>query len=182
MGTSIVVQEEILAQQIYILRGKRVMFDYDLANLYEIETRGLKQQVRRNMERFPEDFMFELTREEWEEVITNCDNISIYSRYKPFPPFAFTEQGVSMLSSVLHSRRAILVNIAIMRAFVNLRRLIEANNDLVKRIDSMEERYDKKFALVFEAIKELIRQENEPREMIGYKLPGTGSINPGKKS
>ena len=82
-----------------------------------------------------------------EEVITNCDNLSIYSRYKPFPPFAFTEQGVAMLSSVLHSRRAILVNIAIMRAFVNLRRLIEANNELVKRIDSMEERYDKKFAL-----------------------------------
>jgi len=175
METSVAVQEEILAQQIYILRGNRVMFDYDLANLYEIETRVLKQQVRRNRERFPEDFMFELTREEWEDVITNCDNLSIYSRYKPFPPFTFTEQGVSMLSSVLHSRRAILVNIAIMRAFVNLRRLIEANNDLVKRIDSMEERYDKKFALVFEAIKELIRQENEPREMIGYKLPGSGS-------
>jgi hypothetical protein len=80
-----------------------------------------------------------------------------------------------MLSSVLHSRRAILVNIAIMRAFVSLRRLIDANNDLAKRIDSMEEKYDKKFAIVFEAIKELIRQENEPREMIGYKLPGSGS-------
>jgi hypothetical protein len=182
METSIVVQEEILAQQIYILRGKRVMFDYDLANLYEIETRVLKQQVRRNRERFPEDFMFELTRKEWEEVITICDNLSIYSRYKPFPPFAFTEQGVAMLSSVLRSKRAIMVNIAIMRAFVKLRQLLESNKDLAKRIDALEERYDKKFLLVFEAIKELIRQDNEPREMIGYKLPGTGLINPGKKS
>jgi hypothetical protein len=128
------------------------------------------------MERFPEDFMFELTREEWEEVITNCDNLSVYSRYKPFPPFAFTEQGVAMLSSVLRSRRAIIVNIAVMRAFVNLRRLIDSNNELVKRIDSMEDRYDKKFALVFEAIKELIRQDNEPREMIGYKLQGSGIV------
>ena len=162
-----------LAQQIYFLRGRKVMFDFDLARLYDMETRVLKQQVRRNTDRFPEDFMFELAREEWEEVITNCDNLSFYSRFKPFPPFAFTEQGVAMLSSVLRSKRAIMVNIAIMRAFVNLRQMIDANKDLIKRIDSMEEKYDKKFAMVFEAIKELIREENQPREMIGYKIPGT---------
>jgi len=115
--------------------------------------------------------MFELTREEWEKVITICDNLSIHSRFKPFPPFAFTEQGVAMLSSVLRSKRAIMVNIAIMRAFVNLRQLIDANKDLVRRIDSMEEKYDRKFMLVFEAIKELIREENRPREKVGIKSP-----------
>ena len=164
------VSEESLVQSIYLIRGKKVMLDFDLAQLYGIETRVLKQQVRRNKDRFPDDFMFELTREEWEEVITNCDNLSIYSRYKPFPPFAFSEQGVAMLSSVLRSTRAIMVNIAIMRAFVNLRQLIDANKDLIKRIDSLEEKYDKNFQLVFEAIKELIREENKPRQKIGYKV------------
>jgi hypothetical protein len=173
MENTILVPVEELAQQIFILRGKKVMFDFSLAQLYDMETRVLKQQVRRNSDRFPEDFLFELTRDEWEEVITNCDNLSINNRYKPFPPFAFTEQGVAMLSSVLRSQRAIMVNIAIMRAFVRLRQLIDANRDLVKRIDSMEEKYDQKFKLVFEAIKELIREENQPREMIGYKIPGS---------
>jgi|WetSurMetagenome_2_1015567.scaffolds.fasta_scaffold356666_2 hypothetical protein len=170
MVENLSVSEESLVQSIYLIRGKKVMLDFDLAQLYGIETRVLKQQVRRNKDRFPDDFMFELTREEWEEVITNCDNLSIYSRYKPFPPFAFSEQGVAMLSSVLRSKRAIMVNIAIMRAFVNLRQLIDANKDLIKRIDSLEERYDKNFRLVFEAIKELIREERKPRQKIGYRI------------
>jgi hypothetical protein len=134
METPVGIQEENLAQRIYLLRGKKVMFDFDLAKLYDLETRVLKQQVRRNMERFPEDFMFELSREEWEQVITNCDNLSVYSRFKPFPPFAFTELGVAMLSSVHNSKKAIMVNIAIMRAFVNLRQLIDTNKDLIQRI------------------------------------------------
>jgi len=149
------------------------MLDFHLAQLYGIETRALKQQVRRNVDRFPDDFMFELTRDEWETLITNCDNLSNDNRFKPFPPFAFTEQGVAMLSSVLRSKKAVLVNIAIMRAFVNLRQLIDTNKDLIKRIDSLEEKYDQKFKLVFEAIKELVREENKPREKIGYKIPGT---------
>jgi hypothetical protein len=173
METSIGIQEEYLAQRIFLLRGKKVMFDFDLAKLYDLETRVLKQQVRRNRERFPDDFMFDLTREEWDQVITNCDNLSIYSRFKPFPPFAFTEQGVAMLSSVLKSKRAVMINIAIMRAFVNLRQLIDTNKDLIRRIDSLEEKYDKKFLLVFEAIKELIRAENQPRKRVGYKIPGS---------
>ncbi|MEI6681118.1 MAG: ORF6N domain-containing protein [Bacteroidota bacterium] len=175
METLLTFNAEELTRQIYFLQGRRVMFDFDLAELYGMETRVLKQQVRRNKDRFPDDFMFELTREEWEEVITNCDNLSIYSRFKPFPPFAFTEQGVAMLSSVLRSKRAIMVNIAIMRAFVNLRQLIDANKELIRRIDSLEEKYDKKFMLVFEAIKELIREEEKPREKIGYKFPGKGT-------
>jgi hypothetical protein len=175
MEHSMPVPVEELAQQIFFLRGKKVMFDFDLARLYEIETRVLKQQVRRNPDRFPDAFMFELTREEWEEVITICDNLSINSRFKPFPPFVFTEQGVAMLSSILRSKRAIMVNIAIMRTFVHLRQLIDANKDMIRRIDALEEKYDKNFALVFEAIKELIREENKPRQKIGYLIGGQKS-------
>ena len=164
---------ELLVQSIFLIRGKEVMLDFDLAILYGLETRSLKQQVKRNQERFPIDFMFQLTKIEWAELITNCDKFPEKIRHYPLPPLAFTEQGVAMLSSVLHSKRAIHVNIAIMRAFVNLRQLIDTNKALLSRIDSMEEKYDKKFLLVFEAIKELIRQENEPREKIGYKIPGT---------
>jgi hypothetical protein len=173
MENIVSIPAEDLIQQIFYLRGKKVMFDYDLATLYDMETRVLKQQVRRNLDRFPNDFMFELTRNEWEEVITNCDNLSVYSRYKPFPPFAFTEQGVAMLSSVLRSKRAISVNIVIMRAFVQLRQLLESNKELVQRIDELEGKYDKQFQIVFDAIRKMIRQENEPREKIGYRIQGS---------
>jgi hypothetical protein len=173
MGNSLSVSEELLVQSIYMVRGKKVMLDFDLASLYLVETRTLKQQVKRNKDRFPPDFMFQLTNIEWHELITNCDKFPDKIRHYPSQPFAFTEHGVAMISSVLRSKRAILVNIAIMRAFINLRQLIDVNKDLIRRIDSLEERYDHKFDLVFEAIKELIRQENEPREMIGYKIPGS---------
>lgn len=166
------VTEELLIQSIFLIRGTKVMLDFDLANLYGVETRILKQQVKRNLSRFPHDFMFQLTKTEWIELITNCDKFPENIRHYPLPPLAFTEQGVAMLSSVLRSKRAITVNIAIMRAFVNLRQLMDANKDLAKRIDSLEDKYDRKFHLVFEAIKELLRQENEPREMIGYKIQG----------
>jgi hypothetical protein len=155
MEKTLPIPTEELAQQIFFLREKKVMFDFDLARLYDMETRILKQQVRRNIDRFPNDFMFELTREEWDKVITNCDNLSVYSRFKPFPPFAFTEQGVAMLSSVLRSKRAIMVNIAIMRAFVNLRQLIDANKDLIRRIDSLEEKYDKSLSSFSRLLKNL---------------------------
>lgn len=175
MEELLTVQAEELSQQIYFLRGKKVMFDFDLATLYEMETRVLKQQVRRNIDRFPGDFMFELTRDEWDKVITICDNLSVYSRYKPFPPFAFTEQGVAMLSSVLRSKRAIIVNIAIMRAFVKLRKLIDSNRDLAARIDTLESKYDLQFRQVFEAIRQLIGIKNKPMRKIGYKIPGMQS-------
>ncbi len=173
MENNLSVSEELLVHSIYLIRGKKTMLDFDLASLYHLETRTLKQQVKRNLERFPPDFMFQLTKPEWNELITNCDKFPESIRHYPKPPLAFTEQGVAMLSSVLRSKRAIIVNIAIMRAFVNLRQLIDANKNLIKRIDSLEEKVDKKFLLVFEAIKELIKQENEPREMIGYKITGT---------
>ncbi len=173
MDKNVITHPDEMMHKIYYLRGKKVMFDFDLAEMYGIETRGLKQQVRRNMDRFPEDFMFELSKTEWEEVITICDNLSINNRYKPFPPFAFTEQGVAMLSSVLRSKQAIMVNIAIMRVFVTLRQMIESNKELVQRINELERKYDSQFRVVFEAIRNMITRKNEPRERIGYKIPGS---------
>jgi hypothetical protein len=114
-----------IESKIFLIRNQKVMLDFDLASLYDVETRVLKQAVRRNSERFPADFMFQLTKNEWFELITNCDKLNNL-KYSPSLPFAFTEQGVAMLSTVLKSRKAILVNIEIMRAFVKIREIISS--------------------------------------------------------
>ena len=143
--------------------------DRDLAELYGVETRLLKQAVRRNRKRFPEDFMFELTKQEFEDwrsqfVISNSDKMGL--RYRPM---AFTEQGVAMLSSVLNSDRAIEMNIAIMRAFVQLRKMIAFNEELARKLDELEEKYDEQFRIVFEAIHALIEQDEKPPKKIGFE-------------
>ena len=144
------------------------MFDFHIAALYGVETRALKQQVKRNMERFPEDFMFPLTPTEWSQLITNCDNL-LSARYSPALPYVFTEQGVSMLSSVLRSEKAIQVNIAIMRAFVHMRELLEENRDLRLQLEQLESKYDQQFAIVFEAIRKLMGlEEKADRPRIGF--------------
>jgi hypothetical protein len=168
MEKALIISEENVAGRIYFVRGMKVMFDFDLASLYGVETRALKQQVKRNQIRFPEDFMFQLTKIEWNELITNCDKLAINLRHLPFPPYAFTELGVAMLSSVLKSHKAILVNIEIMRTFVQLRKLIYTNKELSIRIDKLEKRYDKKFKLVFTVIRKMI-EEPIKRTTIGYK-------------
>ncbi len=162
------LKPEKIASQIFFIKGEKVMLDFHLAVLYEVETRALKQQIRRNINRFPEDFMFQLTKAEWREVITNCDNLSTY-KFSPFPPFAFTEQGVAMLSSVLRSKKAIEVNIAVMRTFVQLRKLMDSNKELKRKIETLEKKYDEQFQIVFNAIKKLIHQESKPRKPIGFK-------------
>lgn len=160
-------KEQKIASQIYLIRGEQVMLDFDLAQLYGVETRVLKQTVKRNMIRFPEDFMFELTTGEWSNLRSQIVTSSWGgSRYQPF---AFTEQGVAMLSGILKSQQAVEVNIAIMRTFVQLRKLMDSNKDLSKKIESLEKKYDEKFQMVFEAIKKLIHQENQPRKLIGFK-------------
>lgn len=139
-----IVTSELIVRKIYLIREQKVMLDRDLAELYEVETRALNQAVRRNAERFPEDFVFSLTREE----IMNLSQtvISSGNRMKHAPNvFVFTEQGVAMLSSVLRSKRAMHVNIAIMRAFVKLRQLIASNKELVQRLDELEKKYDSQF-------------------------------------
>lgn len=112
-----------IQSRIYEIRGQKVMLDFDLAELYQVETRVLKQAVKRNLDQFPDDFMFTLTKAEWKEVITICDNLPSGMKFSPVTPFAFTEQGVAMLSGVLKSKAAKLMNISIMRAFVILRQL-----------------------------------------------------------
>lgn len=150
------------------------MLDFDLAEMYEVENRALKQAVKRNMDRFPSDFMFQLSKKEWQEVITNCDNLPEGIKFSPATPFAFTEQGVSMLSSILRSKKAILVNIAIMRAFVVLRQYALSHKDLTTKLEELEKKYNKQFKDVYEAINYLLQNDKQEKEFkerkkIGFK-------------
>lgn len=148
------ISVEVIAAKILLIRGKRVMLDRDLAKLYEVDTGQLTRQVRRNIDRFPGDFMFQLTRNELQNLICHFGTSSWGGTRKL--PYAFTEQGVAMLSGVLHSKRAISVNIQIMRAFIQLKRMLLTNADLRRKIEEMEKKYDKQFLIVFEAIKKLL--------------------------
>ena len=152
---------ENIPSSIHWIRGEKVIMDRDLATLYGIETRALKQAVRRNAERFPEDFMFQLTEEEVEMMVSQ-NVIPNKSAFGGALPMVFTEQGVAMLSSVLRSPQAVQVNIAIMRTFVQLRSIMDNNQELAAKINALEERYDEQFTLVFEAIKSLLDAEENP--------------------
>jgi membrane-associated protease RseP (regulator of RpoE activity) len=162
------LKETNIASYIYFIRGEKVMLDVDLANLYEVETRALKQSVKRNIDRFPSDFMFELTDTEIGFVVSQ-KLIPSKKYFGGSKPFAFTEQGVAMLSGILKGERAVSVNIAIMRTFVKLRQLIQGHKDLISKIDKLEEKYDNQFRIVFTALKQLIREDNKPRPRIGFK-------------
>ncbi len=160
-----------IQQSIYLIRGQEVMIDADLAKLYGVPTKRLNEQVKRNIERFPEDFMFQMTKEElenWRSQIatSNPSKAKMGLRRKPY---VFTEQGVAMLSSVLSSPVAVQVNIQIMRAFVQFRRLLTTNKELLEKITAMEEKYDKQFRIVFEAIRSMIEQKTTKRQ-IGFEV------------
>lgn len=164
----------LIKTKIHNIQGNRVMLDFDLAALYDVETRVLKQAVRRNLKRFPEDFMFQLSKEEWHEVITNCDNLPGTIKYSPATPFAFTEQGVAMLSSVLNNDKAIDVNISIMRAFVALRQHLTDYTILKDQIAQLEKGMDVKFKDIHQALNYLLQNDKvqidqQYRERIGYK-------------
>jgi hypothetical protein len=168
------MQLEKIQTKIYEIRGQKVMLDFDLAEMYEVENRVLKQSVKRNPDRFPDDFMFQLTKIEWQEVITNCDNLPEGVKFSPATPFAFTEQGVSMLSSVLKSKKALQVNIAIMRAFVFMRQYALTHKDLTEKLQELENKYDKQFKDVYDAINFLLQKDNQEteqkqRKRIGFK-------------
>ncbi len=143
------------------------MLDFQLADLYQVETRALKQAVRRNVERFPEDFMFELSSDEIEELVSQ-NVIPGFGKLGGAIPMAFTEQGVSMLSSVLRSKRAVDVNIAIMRAFVRLRELLATNADLVRKLEQIEKKYDGQFRIVFDAIRQLMASPSKSPHEVGF--------------
>jgi hypothetical protein len=162
------VSIEVIAAKIILMRGKRVMLDNDLAKLYEVDTRQLTRQVRRNLERFPADFMFQLTKGEFQNLMCQFGTSSWGGTRKL--PYAFTEQGVAMLSGVLHSKRAIHVNIQIMRAFTQLRRMLLTNQALKRKIEEMEKKYNKQFVIVFEAIKRLLEPPPmKQKRIIGFQ-------------
>lgn len=154
---------EAVAGMIHWIRGQKVILDWDLAKLYGVETRALKQAVRRNRERFPGDFMFELNGDEMNDLVSQSV-IPHLRQLGGAPPMAFTEQGVAMLSSVLRSPRAVEVNIAIMRTFVQLRTLMDGNRELARKIDSLEARYDEQFRVVFEAIRGLLADDQDRKQ------------------
>jgi len=162
------IPAERIRQAILFLRGQKVMLDRDLAALYGVETRALNQAVKRNADRFPADFMFELTREEIMRIsqsVTSSGDVKFSKKV-----YAFTEQGVAMLSSVLHSARAIQVNIAIMRAFVQLRQLLATHEELARHLAEMEKKYDTQFKVVFDAIRQLMAPPEPSRKQIGFHV------------
>lgn len=182
------LKPENVAPLVFLVRGEKVMFDADLAKLYGVTTKALNQALRRNRNRFPVDFAFQLTKREhelirsqivtgsaqdvetegppgnWSQIVTSSQK----HRGTAYRPYAFTEQGVPMLSSVLRSARAVEVNIAIMRTFVQLRRLMDTNRDLARKIEALEKKYDEQFAVVFEAIKQLIAPPEPSKKQIGF--------------
>lgn len=163
------VPMERIEKSILLIREKRVMIDADLASLYGVTTKRLKEQVRRNLDRFPPDFMFELTAEESAEVVANCDHLRKLM-FSPYLPFVFTEHGALMLANVLNSPRAVKVSLQIVRTFVHLRELLASNAELSRRLDALEERYDKQFKVVFDAIRQLLQPPEKPKNPIGFRI------------
>jgi len=163
------VPVERIARAILILRGHRVMLDADLAALYEVETRALIQAVKRNIERFPADFMFQLDADETERLRSQTVILKTgRGQHRKYLPYVFTEQGVAMLSSVLRSPRAVQVNIEIMRAFVRLRQMLQADAQMAKKLAALEKKYDAQFRVVFDAIRELMATPVKPKRRIGF--------------
>ncbi len=156
-----------IRQSIFLIRRQKVILDAHLAELYAVETRALIQAVTRNASRFPRDFMFQLSKSEFANLRSQTVMSSLWGGRR-IAPYAFTEQGVAMLSSVLRSKRAVAVNVQIMRTFVQLRRMVGEHADLANRIAELEERYDGKFQVVFDAIRGLIAPREKPRKRIGY--------------
>lgn len=164
-----IAREETIVSLIYVIRGQKVMLDEDLAAMYEVSTSNLNKAVKRNPDRFPNDFMFQLTKEEFERLRFQVGTSKESSRGgRRYLPYAFTEQGVSMLSSVLKSKRAVQVNIQIVRTFVRLRQMLLENTELARRLDALEKRYDGQFKIVFEAIRQLMQPEEKSKRRIGF--------------
>jgi len=166
-STRSVIPKERIEQRIYFLHGDKVMLSMDLASLYRVAPRALIQALKRNIDRFPSDFMSQLTPEEF-QILKSQIVTSSWGGLRRAIPYAFTEQGVAMLSSVLRSRRAVRVNIEIMRAFVRLRQMLATNEDLSRKLDLLEKKYDAQFKVVFDAIRELMRPPEPRQRPIGF--------------
>jgi len=169
MSSIDLIPDEKIEKAIYLIRGEKVMLDHDLALLYGVETKVLNRAVKRNLQRFPSDFMFQLTAEEADRLRCQIGTSNEGRGGRRYLPYVFTEQGVAMLSSVLNSERAILVNIEIMRAFVKLRQMLASNAELSRRLDELESKYDKQFRGVFDAIRQLMATPARGRKQIGFR-------------
>lgn len=162
---------QIIQNRIYQIRGLNVMLDFDLAEMYGVQTKRLKEQVRRNIERFPPDFMFELTKNEWNELVAICDQLPETIKHSTVTPFAFTQEGVAMLSGVLRSSTAIQVNISIMRAFVALRQYTLGYAEFNQKLETFMIEINMQFSDIYQALTELASKkelEEKPRKLIGY--------------
>jgi len=169
--TSLIPQETIEGK-ILLIRGRKVMLDSDLAVLYGVETKQLTRQVRRNIDRFPDDFMFQLTREEYNELLRCQIGTLKRGQHSKYLPYAFTEHGILMLSSVLNSKKAIQVNIQIMRTFVKLRQILSTNKELVHKLSQLEretEKHDAEIQAIFKAIRQIMTPPEKPKKRIGYR-------------
>lgn len=174
-ATQLITESEIV-ERIFLLRGQKVMFDSDLAEMYGVDTKVLNQAVKRNALRFPEDFMFQLSQNEWEHLRSQIVTLDETGRgkYPKYLPKVFTEQGVAMLSSVLRSETAIQVNIQIIRVYTKMRSLLIDNNELWRKVEKIENdltRKDDEIKAIFKILKNLIIKEQTPRELIGFKIP-----------
>jgi len=170
MAGSEVIPVERIQQSIYLIRGRRVIIDADLAFMFDVPTKVLNQAVKRNIERFPEDFMFQLTKEEKEEVVTICDHLK-QLKYSPNLPYAFTEHGAIMAANVLNSEKAIVVSVYIVRAFVRLREMLLTHKELAHKLAELESRidkHDKAIVALITAIKELMTPSVKPKRQIGF--------------
>jgi phage regulator Rha-like protein len=165
-----IIPEERIERVIYLIRGQKVMLDRDLANLYGVETKVLIQAVKRNIDRFPYDFMFRLNK--GESKILRSQFVTSSWGGRRYMPFVFTEQGVAMLSSVLKSKRAVQVNIQIMRTFTKLRQILSSHKEILRKIEAMEKKYDGQFKIVFDAIKQLIKPTDKSDKKIGFLRGG----------
>jgi hypothetical protein len=175
-----IVPFERIANCIFIIRGHKVMLDMDLAKLYEVDTGAIVRQVKRNIERFPADFTFQLNKEEFDNL--RCQiGISSWGGRR-YMPYVFTEQGIAMLSSVLRSKRAVAVNIAIMRTFVKLREIIATNSALRRKIEAVERKYDEQFKLVFKILSEMVMTDAKPKKPIGYLTESRPDAHAGRKA
>ncbi|MEK7584932.1 MAG: ORF6N domain-containing protein [Patescibacteria group bacterium] len=170
--TNLLLPAERIERSILLIRKQKVLLDADLADLYGVEIKVMIQAIKRNVERFPKDFMFQLTKVEADSLRSQFVTFKSSGRgkHRKYLPYAFTEQGVAMLSSVLRSPRAVRVNIEIMRAFVRLRQILSTHADLARKLAELEQKYDKQFSVVFEAIRQLMIPPEEPRRPIGFRV------------
>jgi len=179
--TAMILHSSDIVSRIFFIRGKKVMLDSALASVYGVATKVLNQAVKRNMKRFPGDFFFQLTNDEWtllrSQIVTleispnNQLPLSGKGKHRKFLPYAFTEHGALMLATVLNSEKAIYASLFVVRAFIQLREFLDINKELAKKMEALETRYDEQFNILFEAIRELIHKNKEPMNPVGFRIP-----------